>query len=411
MPGTRTSRRVALHVLRRLAPLVVLPALAVLCTRAAHAQPADLDAGKNADLIRKDAGGPDAGGTGDDGGDDAGDAASEASGDAETDAETPTNEAEGGLAWRVAADGGAATAASPAAAGSAPLPPGAEPPRGPLGFGAPRAARLASGQEMSPKGAEESPLRALGVPAAAVPAIATVATVGSMAIWPFLIKTLTGLFKSFVAAFIKNRAKKGKKVDASARSFVLAGFRLRPAELGALLVAAAIYGLAVSYAFQGRKLERGFVMRQEGLVLAIYYARSMVRFAYERAFKLATQYRFWLGGAFLCLGSAYLGNTLGTVGFEVDGAKTPEESARIVRMKAWLIVLALLMAIGFCLANLHAPAKVLQSGRLMMSGMALAEVLPMSPMPGLKIYQWRRPVWAALFLVVVPTFFLINFVL
>lgn len=264
---------------------------------------------------------------------------------------------------------------------------------------------------MPPKGAEESPLRALGVSAAAVPVVATAAAVGSMAIWPILLKTLTGLVKSFVAAFAKNRAKKGEKIDTEARSFVIAGFRLRPAEFVALLVAAVVYGFAVSYAFQGRSLQRGFVLRQEGLVLTIYYARSMVRFAYERVFKLATQYKFWLGGAFLCLGSAYLGNTLGTVGFEVDGAKTPEQTEGIVRMKAWLIVLALVMAIAFCLANVHAPSKVLQSGRLMMSGMALAEILPISPMPGLKIYQWRRHVWAGLFLAVIPSFFVINYVL
>ena len=112
---------------------------------------------------------------------------------------------------------------------------------------------------MSPKGAEESPLRALGVPAAAVPAIATVlATVGSMAIWPFLVKTLTGLLKGFVAAFIKNRAKKGKKVDASARSFVIAGFRLRPAELGALLKLRAGDRVSVIGYGAGTRVAQGF---------------------------------------------------------------------------------------------------------------------------------------------------------
>ena len=49
--------------------------------------------------------------------------------------------------------------------------------------------------------------------------------------------------------------------------------------------------------------------------------------------------------------------------------------------------------------------------RLMMSGAALAEVLPISPMPGHKIFGANKRLWLALFLVVVPGFFVINFVL
>ena len=75
--------------------------------------------------------------------------------------------------------------------------------------------------------------------------------------------------------------------------------------------------------------------------VAIYFSRSVVRFVYERAFKLTTQYKFWPGGGFLCLGSAYLGATLGTVGFELEAANSPDDSERIVRMKAWLIAVAL----------------------------------------------------------------------
>ena len=47
----------------------------------------------------------------------------------------------------------------------------------------------------------------------------------------------------------------------------------------------------------------------------------------------------------------------------------------------------------------------------MMSGAALAEVLPISPMPGHKIFGANKRLWLALFLVVVPGFFVINFVL
>jgi hypothetical protein len=265
-------------------------------------------------------------------------------------------------------------------------------------------------KKMPMKALAESPLAKLGVPVQAVPAMATAVTAGAMAIWPALIKTLTGLFKSFVASKLKDRAKKGQKIDDAQRTFHLFGLPLRPVEIASICFAALLYGLAACYAFQGRRLESGFVVRQELLVLAIYYSRSFVRFSYERAYRLSTQYKFWWGGSLLCLGSAYMGNTLGTVGYEVDAAKSPEDAERIVKMKAWLLCLALGMAVAFYFINHAYPAKVFQTGRLMMSGMALAEILPIAPMPGSKIVRWNKLVWVALALVTVPTFFLINYV-
>ena len=255
----------------------------------------------------------------------------------------------------------------------------------------------------------ESPLAKMGVPVQAVPAVATVATVGAMAFWPFLAKTVAGLFKGFVASFLKTRAKKGMKVDKTQKKLNVMGFVVRPAELGALLLGALIYGLGVCYAFQGRKMSPSFLLGQEALVILIYYSRSFVRFGYERMFKITTQYRFWPGGGMLCLASAYLGNTLGTVGYELEEASSPEDADRIAKMKAWLIVISLLMAVGFCVANIMSPAKILQSGRVMMSGMALAEILPITPMPGRKIFAWKPTVWVLLVVLVVPTFIVINF--
>lgn len=274
-----------------------------------------------------------------------------------------------------------------------------------------RDARVRSGKNYPMQGAMQSPLARIGIPPAAVPAVATAAAVGATAFWPFLIKTLSGLLKSLLGSYLKNRAKKDKKIDDKQRAFVVLGFRVRPAELGSLFLAATVYGLAVCYTLKGWKLDSPFVLRQETLVLAIYYSRSFIRFTYERLFGLVTQFRFWPGGGLLCLGSAYLGNTLGTVGYDLEAAKSPEAAERAIRLKVWLIVIALGMALAFFTANWLYPQKVLQSGRLMTSGMALAEILPIAPMPGQKIYRWRRKVWVLLCVVVVPTFFLINFFL
>ncbi len=63
------------------------------------------------------------------------------------------------------------------------------------------------------------------------------------------------------------------------------------------------------------------------------------------------------------------------------------------------------------MANLFFPQKLLQMGRVLAAGIALAEVFPLTPMPGLRIYQWRRSVWAILFVLIVPSFFVMNFIL
>lgn len=304
-------------------------------------------------------------------------------------------------------DPGAPSGAAPAGAIAS-----AKPAVAPVGIGpSARRARVASGKNSEQKSLEESPIARLGVPEQAVPAVATTAAVGTMAIWPFLVKTLSGLLKSIVAGLIKNRAKKGQKIDKAQRRIRALGFDLRPAELGALLIGALIYGLAVCYSFQGRKLSPSFLMGQEALIVLLYYSRSFVRFGFERRFKLPTQFKFWIGGAGLCLFSAYLGTTLGTVGYELEEAATKDDGDRIVRMKAMLTGLALGMALVFFAANVFYPTKIFQSGRAIMSGMALAEILPITPMPGKRIFAWNKTVWALLAATVVPSFLLINYFL
>jgi hypothetical protein len=312
-------------------------------------------------------------------------------------------------------------ASAPPVASAAPVipppqepPPSIEPPSNPpapSGVGrAARAARVASGRNLEPQGPLDSPL-AKFMPLKAVPVVATAVAAGGMAVWPFLAKVVTGLFKKLAAGFLKKRGKKDHKVDETLFTLNLLGFKLRPSELASLVVAALTYGLAVCYTLQGWKMRLPFVTSQEFLIVAIYFSRSIVRFVYERAYKLTTQYRFWPAGGLLCLGSAYLGNTLGTVGFEVESTTKPGDAERIVKMKAGLIVLALAAALVFFGANVLHPAKILQSGRTMLSGMALGEILPVQPMPGHKIYRWRSDVWVVLFVTVVLAFFLINFVL
>lgn len=271
--------------------------------------------------------------------------------------------------------------------------------------------RVRSGKNHPMQGAIQSPLASVGIPPAAVPAVATVLSVGAMAIWPTLLKSIATLLKGLIAGRLKARAKRDKKIDPNQRRFVVMGFVLRPVELGSLLVASCIYGLALCYALKGWALDPVLVLQQTLIVIGIYFLRSFLRFLYERRFGLVTVFRFWPAGCVICLCSALLGGTLATSGYELESAQDPEAAERLIRLKAGLLIITFGMAMVFFLANLFFPQKFFQMGRLLTSGIALAEVFPLTPMPGLRIYQWRRPVWAILFAVIVPAFFVINFVL
>jgi hypothetical protein len=278
-----------------------------------------------------------------------------------------------------------------------------------------RKARIESGANVELKGPTDSPLAKIGIPPAAVPVVAAATTAAALGVWPIAMKALLALLKTLgkglVGDFFKKRAKKGQKVATARRSVMLLGLRIRPAELAHIGAGATVYGAAVYYAMFGLAVNTPAIARQESLVIMFYSVRALVRFIYERAYGTVTEFRFWPTGGLLSLGSAYLGNTLSLVGYELSSAKTPAEEARVVRLSAMVIVVALSLAgLFFALNRVH-PTLFFQAGLLACSGSALSDILPMKPLTGYKIWKTDKPLWAILFVVIVPLFVVVNFVL
>lgn len=268
------------------------------------------------------------------------------------------------------------------------------------------------------QGVEQSPLRNLGVPPPAVPVVATALTVSLMALWPSLekagsaaLRTLGTILRQVISGHLRVWAKRGKKLDEKERYFELFGFRLRPLELLSLAATAAVYGLALAYLLVGWALSPLLVLWQILASLSILLMRSLVRFVYERQVGLVTVFRFWPAGGFFCLVSAYLGTMMATGNYELEATGRPDAAKHAARLRVGIVLATLGLSLAFFAANWHYPHKVLQMGRLVASGIVLSEVLPVAPMPGLRIYKWSRPIWALLFGLVVPTYFLVNFIL
>lgn len=267
-------------------------------------------------------------------------------------------------------------------------------------------------------GVQQSPLRKLGVPEPAVPVVATAVSVSVMALWPWLqkagsavLRTLGTILRQVISGHLRVWAKRGKKLDEEERAFVLFGFRLRPRELLSLGATAAVYGMALSYLLVGWALSPQLVLWQILASLSILLMRSLVRFVYERQVGLVTVFRFWPAGGLFCLVSAYLGTMMATGNYELEATGRPDAAKYAARLRVGIVLATLGLALAFFAANWSYPHKVLQMGRIVASGIVLSEVLPVAPMPGLRIYKWSRSIWVLLFVLVVPTFFLVNFVL
>lgn len=268
------------------------------------------------------------------------------------------------------------------------------------------------------QGVQQSPLRKLGVPPLAVPVVATAVSVSVMALWPSLVRagssalqTLGTILRQVISGHLRAWAKRGKKLSEEERYFELFGFRLRPLELLSLVATAAVYGLALAYLLVGWALSPQLVLWQILASLSILLVRSLVRFVYERQVGLVTVFRFWPAGGLFCLVSAYLGTMMATGNYELEATGRPDAAKYAARLRVGIVLATLGLAIGFFTANWAYPHKVLQMGRLVASGIVLSEVLPVTPMPGLRIYKWSRRIWALLFGLVVPTYFLVNFIL
>ncbi|MEZ4367667.1 MAG: hypothetical protein R2939_15530 [Kofleriaceae bacterium] len=241
--------------------------------------------------------------------------------------------------------------------------------------------------------------------------MAAAATAAAVGIWPILMKVLMGFLKGLLAGRLKDRAKKKQKVRLDQRSYRVMGMNVRPREVLHLTIGALVYGFAVYYAMFGWSLRSNALGRQETLVFMFGMVRLVIRYVYERIYGIVSEYRFWAGGGVLALGSAYMGNALNTVGFELNTAQTDEEKRRMLKLSVVMILVSLGLAVVFFLANRSHPTTFFQCGVLASTGSCLTDMLPAKPMTGQKIWAESKLLYAGLAALVLPAFFLLNFVL
>ena len=252
------------------------------------------------------------------------------------------------------------------------------------------------------QGIEESPLTAI-MPKEYVPLASFLLSILALAAIPVIRIYLAGIFKT------KERESGRKKVKEKFTGICLLGVPIRFRELLAVFGGAFFYGMGVAYlyaGFSGELIPMGIAA--VAFVAILYYFRSLTRWLFDGKFKTHTEYVFWGTGGALCWVSSVFGFTLQTPGFEVE--QIPKEMVNKAAVMKWAVLsVAMVVGLVIFIVNFIAPHPYLPVFQTVASAIAVTEILPFAPMPGVAIKRWNVWLWAATFFTFIPIYFLINF--
>ncbi|MEM3031172.1 MAG: hypothetical protein QXH27_05570 [Candidatus Micrarchaeia archaeon] len=250
-----------------------------------------------------------------------------------------------------------------------------------------------------------APLKALGLPAQAVP----VASFGLSVLFLMLFP----IFRVYAAGFLKSkdRQARGAVIKPEFTGVSVKGVRLKAREAVSVFMGSFFYGSGIALAFTGVSLQFFlFVIVAVLFVCLMYYSRTIARLISDALFKTHTEYIVWPLGSALCLVTGFFGATLQTPGYELEEAPG-EKAHKLALMKSLVVLVTILIGIAVFAINFLFPNQWLPVLRLSASAIAATEILPIAPMPGAAIKRWNFFMWLALFLFVTPSYFLINFYL
>ena len=252
------------------------------------------------------------------------------------------------------------------------------------------------------QGIEESPLTAI-MPKEYVPIASFLLSILALAAIPVIRIYLAGIFKT------KEREAGRKQVKEKFTGVTILGVPIRFRELLAVLGGAFFYGMGVAYLYAGFSWELfPMGLAAVAFVAILYYFRSMTRWLFDGKFHTRTEYVFWGTGGALCWISSVFGFTLQTPGFEVE--QIPKELENKAAVMKWAVLsVAMVVALVIFIVNFISPHPYLPVFQTVASAIAVTEILPLTPMPGLLIKRWNAWLWAATFFTFIPIYFLINF--
>ena len=254
-------------------------------------------------------------------------------------------------------------------------------------------------------GPSRSPLaKYMSIPAV----IATAPALSVFLMW--LWNLIGGPLRVIAARIITTRKAQKAKVKAAERFFSIGAFQMKYREVGAILLAAAVYATAATIAVIGFGVPLMQALRINLIGgIAFYGIREAARLLMSHKMGLHTEYIFWLPGAIFGILSGWLGNTLNTPGYVKSYKEADFDKTTLMRYA--ITVGTFVLAVSFLILNLLVPTIGKQLFGIIASTYAAIEMLPVRPCPGRDIFKWKPWLFILTFLIVWPVYILFNFIL
>jgi hypothetical protein len=237
------------------------------------------------------------------------------------------------------------------------------------------------------------------IPVEYVPIAAAATGFTMLWLWYFFKGLFLKIAKIKVIHTVLDKFKK-KEIKQDYLGFQLLGLRLKFREWLAILIAALIFAIAVSFNTDFLKYVFVFI----GVNVLIYILRNLIRLIMDHKYDAHSEYHFWIWGALITLITGWFGNTFG-----LAGCVTTERKAGI---KATYIVnwLTFFFGIVFLLINMVFPNVLFQLAHIFLLSISFISLLPIKPMNGQKIWQWSKLNWALSFIPIGIVYIVANFI-
>ena len=224
------------------------------------------------------------------------------------------------------------------------------------------------------------------------------------------ISVLLLIFIDLITSFIEGKIErhgKSKEIKEKFIGFSLGNYHFRFREILSVLLGAFVFALAISWTFTGNA---GGLTRILGIsILAcacVFVIQEIPRMRISGKKGTVTEFIFYPLGAGMTLLSAFLGNVFGNPGKWIF--KHKEYSGKIYYT---MMLSIFILSIILFFVNVVRPSVFLQIGMVATSTLSAFEFLPFKPLNGREIFKWRPKLWTITFILIVPTYILINFVL
>jgi len=247
-----------------------------------------------------------------------------------------------------------------------------------------------------------SPLAKI-MPVAYVPAAASIIAI--------ILAYLVSFIKKFLAAHITSLGKKRAQIKEEYLGFGIKHFHFKVREYIAILIGASVFGMAIALSYTGLQSAVLETFRLTLVVcLVIFALKESIRLLLSYVMKIHAEFKFWLPGAVISLIGGFLGNTLNTTAFVLEVKDKEFSFDKSAKIKYAVVLSVFIAGTVFFVLNFLFPSRLYQMIMASTTTLGMAEIIPVRPLQGQIIREWKPWLWFFTFIFMAILYVLMNFV-